>query len=139
VDFAAWHVAGGFAAVDSRGPTDLTDRPDSLYPELERRVTHGVRNHTRNPASVLVSLDEGWHYGLSLFEPFVSMEGTHGAARYLSSVGFLASNVERLPDWVRAEEVWPYLGLGDRPAPVDDFIDPCIDAGGRGDGDGRGP
>jgi hypothetical protein len=131
-DFAVWRVPGGFAAVDARGPTDLADRPDSLYPELERRVMQGVRNHTRHPASILVSLDEGWHYGLSLFEPFVSMEGTHGAARYLSSVGFLASNVDPPPDWVRAEDVWPYLGLGERPAPIEEFVDPCVEANERG-------
>jgi hypothetical protein len=127
-DFATWRVAGGFAAVDRKGPTDLSARPDSAYPELRRRVTDGVRDHTRHPASVLVSLDEGWHYGLSLFEPFVSMEGTHGAARYLSSVGFLASNVEPLPSWVRAEDVWPHLGLGERHPPIHEFTDPCSGA-----------
>jgi hypothetical protein len=125
VDFVAWRTAGGFAAADARGPTDLSDRPAAEYPELRRRVAEGVRNHSLHPASVFVSLADGWHYGLGLFEMFVTMEGTHGSARYDSSVGFLASNVDPTPAWVRAEEVYPWLGLQREPEPPHTFRDPC--------------
>lgn len=128
-DFAAWRVGEEFAAVDRSGPTDLRDRPEALYPELRRRVAEGVRNHTRHPASVFVSLEEERHYGLTLFEPFVSMEGTHGSARYLSSVGVVASNVDRTPAWLRAEEVHPYLGLEREAAPPHSFVEPCSNGG----------
>lgn len=126
VDFAAWRDGDGFSAVDARGPTDLRDRPAELYPELHRRLAEGVHNHTLHPASVFVSLHEEWHYGLSLFETFVSMQGTHGSARYLSSVGFLASNVDRTPPWVRAEEVHRWLGLELPATEPREFADPCV-------------
>jgi hypothetical protein len=126
-DFTAWRAGEGFAAADARGLTDLSDRPAEDYPELRRRVADGVRNHTIHPASVFVSLADGWHYGLGLFEAFVSMEGTHGSARYDSSVGFLASNVDRTPAWIHAEDVYPHLGLERDPAPPHPFQDPCAD------------
>lgn len=127
VDFAAWREGGGFAAVDARGRTDLADRAGSDYPNLLERVAEGVRNHTTHPASVFLSLEDGWHWGLRLFEPFVSLEGTHGSARYEQSVGFVASNVDRLPARLAAEEIYPWLGLSHPPAPEADFVDPCPD------------
>ncbi len=39
------------------------------------------------------------------------MKGTHGSATVDASVGFVASNVDRLPGTLRADELYPYLGL----------------------------
>jgi hypothetical protein len=48
------------------------------------------------------------------------MKGTHGSATFDASVGFVASNVDRLPGTLRAGDVYPYLALSrppETPAP----------------------
>jgi hypothetical protein len=40
-------------------------------------------------------------------------------------VGFVASNVDPLPETLRADEVYPYLGLARQPEPPRPFVDPC--------------
>ncbi|HJU87241.1 MAG TPA: alkaline phosphatase family protein [Gemmatimonadota bacterium] len=124
-DFAAWLDGDRVRSLDGAGSADPLNRPAETYPELRRRVAEGLRYPTPHPANVFVSLDPGWHYGLALFEPFVSLAGTHGSARYEQSVGFLASNVERTPAWLDAEDVYPHLGLGREPAEPPPFESPC--------------
>lgn len=124
-DFAVWLEGAAVAAVDAARSMDPLARPGDVYPDLRRRVETGLRYPTPHPANVFVSLAPGWHYGMGLFEPFVSLAGTHGAGTYRQSVGFVASNVDRLPTWLGAGEVYPWLGLS-RPA-VDPppFRPPC--------------
>jgi hypothetical protein len=124
-DFAAWLDGDRVRALDRVGSADPLDRPADAYPDLRRRVAEGLRYPTPHPANVLVSLDPGWHYGLALFEPFVSLAGTHGSARYEQSVGFLASNVSRTPPWLAASEVYPYLGFERLPVDPPAFEPPC--------------
>ena len=124
-DFAAWLEGGQVRAVDRDGSGDPLDRPSERYPDLRRRVGEGLRHPTPHPANVFVSLEAGWHYGLALFEPFVSLAGTHGAAVYEQSVGFLASNLERTPPWIDAADVYPYLALERRPSDPPPFSPPC--------------
>ena len=57
------------------------------------------------------------------------MKGTHGSATEGASVGFVASNVDRLPETLRAEDVYPYLGLSREPEPPHAFVDPCSGEG----------
>jgi len=57
------------------------------------------------------------------------MKGTHGSATADSTVGFVASNVDRLPETLRADEVYPYLGLSREPDPPRAFVDPCSSDG----------
>ena len=45
------------------------------------------------------------------------MKGTHGSARATSTLGFVASNTDRLPPTLRAEEVYPWFGLSREPEP----------------------
>lgn len=110
-DFAVWLEGDTTRAVEADGDATLRDRPSDEYPNLVERVHQALTNHTQRPASVLVSLNDGYHYGSRFFDGIVSIQGTHGSARYTSSVGFLASNVDRTPEWLPAEEVYPYLGL----------------------------
>ena len=91
----------------------------------------GLRYPTPHPANVFVSLAPGWHYGLRLFEPFVSLAGTHGAGTRRQSVGFLASNVDRTPDWLDAADVYPWLGLRREPVEPPAFAPPCAGQGNR--------
>lgn len=139
-DFAVWREGDRVRAVDAAGSADPLDRPGGEYPDLRRRVRAALlAPAVRHPASVIVSLEDGWHWGLELFEPFVSMEGTHGSARYTSSVGLLASNVDAVPAWVAADDARPYLGLPDRPDPFAPTPDPCGGpTGARGESIGAG-
>lgn len=127
-DFAVWRKAGAglevpseghaadtkslvIGAVDAKGSADPLDRPADEYPMLRERVRRALADHTRSPADVLVSLEDGWHHGSVLFDQLVDIVGTHGSARYTSSVGFLASNVDRTPAWIAAEDAYPWLGV----------------------------
>jgi hypothetical protein len=114
-DFAVWLGDDSMRAVDRSGDVELKDRPSDEYPNLVERVRQALTNHTQRPASVLVSLDDGYHYGSRFFDGIVKLQGTHGSARYTSSVGFFASNVDPTPEWLPAEEVYPYLGLARPP------------------------
>ena len=124
-DFAAWLDGGRVRALDAAGSADPLDRPAGTYPDLRRRVAEGLRYPTPHPANLFVSLDPGWHFGLALFEPFVSLAGTHGSARYEQSVGFLASNVARTQPWIDARDAYPHLGLDRDPATPPSFVPPC--------------
>jgi hypothetical protein len=125
VDFAFWRQGDGSGVVSADGRPDPLDRPDDEYPDLRRRVEQAARNHTAHPASVFVSLKDGWHHGSGLFDFLAGMKGTHGSARASSTVGFVASNVDRLPRTLRAEEVYPWFGLSREPEPPRPFVDPC--------------
>lgn len=114
-DFAVWRLGDTtrlrIGAVDAEGSADPLDRPPDEYPMLRERVRQALVDHVRNPADVLVSLRDGWHYGSPLFDRLVRIQGTHGSARYSSSVGFLASNVVPTPPWIPADQAYPWLGL----------------------------
>ena len=97
VDFAAWREGDEVRAVSGDGRPDPLDRPEDRYPDLRARVEQGLRSYVAHPASVIVSLEDGWHYGSGLFEALANMKGTHGSATEGASVGFVASNVDRLP------------------------------------------
>jgi hypothetical protein len=125
VDFAFWREGDGIAAVSADGRPDPLDRPEDEYPDLRRRVKQAARNHTAHPASVFVSLKDGWHYGSRMFDFLADMKGTHGSARATSTLGFVASNVDRLPGRLRADEVYPWFGLSLVPEPPRPFVDPC--------------
>jgi hypothetical protein len=129
VDFAAWREGDQVRALSGDGRSDPLDRPQDQYPDLRARVEKGLRDHVVHPASVIVSFADGWHYGSGLFEALANMKGTHGSATEGASVGFVASNVDRLPGTLRADEVYPWLGLSREPEPPRAFVDPC--SGGR--------
>jgi hypothetical protein len=125
-DFAVWreelppgavgtgHDAFSVGAVDAADSPDPLDRPFDTYPMLRERVRQAFADPPLNPAHVLVSLEDGWHYGSALFDRAVEIRGTHGSARGSSSVGFLASNVDRTPAWIAATDAFPWLGLDSR-------------------------
>jgi hypothetical protein len=129
VDFAAWREGDAVRAVSGDGRPDPLDRPQDRYPDLRARVEEGLRAYVVHPASVIVSLADGWHYGSGLFDALASMKGTHGSATEGASVGFVASNVDRLPETLRADEVYRYLGLSREPEPPRAFVDPCSGEG----------
>jgi hypothetical protein len=125
VDFAAWLEGDRLRAVSGDGGPEGLDRPADRYPDLKARVEEGLRSHVVHPANVIVSLKDGWHYGSGLFDAVADMKGTHGGATEGASVGFVASNVDLLPEALRAGDVYPYLGLARAREPPRPFVDPC--------------
>ena len=124
-DFAAWREGEHVRAVPRPGEPDPLDRPADRYPDLRARLQEGLRAYVVTPASVMVSLEDGWHYGSGLFDALAGMKGTHGSATEGASVGFVASNVDRLPETLRAGEVYAYLGLSREPEAPQKYLDPC--------------
>jgi hypothetical protein len=129
VDFAVWLEGNEVRAASGDGRPDPLERPDDRYPDLRARVAEGLRASVVDPASVIVSLADGWHYGSGLFNVLATMKGTHGGATFDATVGFVASNVDRLPATLRASEVYPYLGLSRPPERTAPFVDRCAPAG----------
>jgi hypothetical protein len=129
VDFVAWRNGDGVAAVSADGRADPLDRADAEYPDLRERVRVGLRSYAAHPASLIASLRDGWHYGSGLFDALARMKGTHGSATEGASVGLVASNTDRLPATLAADEVYPYLGLARAPEAPLPFADPCAQAG----------
>ena len=124
-DFAVWRQDGRVQVVSRRGD-DPRDRPEADYPDLRGRLERALPGAAvANPASVLVSLEDGWYYGSHLLDTFADIAGTHGNARSEASVGFLASNLEPTPSTLGAHEAWPYLGLARDPAAMTAITDPC--------------
>jgi hypothetical protein len=71
------------------------------YPVAPPRIVHGHRFATRNPAPILVSLDDRYRVGLgmmSITDRLFGLGGTHGALSATNSVGIAMSNVRDLPD-----------------------------------------
>jgi hypothetical protein len=125
VDFAAWLEGNEVRWAVGGGRPDPLDLPEDRYPDLRARVAEGLRDYVVDPASVMVSLADGWHYGSGLFDFLARMKGTHGSATFDASVGFVASNVDRLPGTLRAAEVYPYLGLRRPPETPAPAVDRC--------------
>ena len=125
VDFAAWLEGSEVRAASGDGRPDPLDLPEERYPDLRARVEEGLRGYVVDPASVMVSLADGWHYGSGLFDFLALMKGTHGSATFDASVGFVASNVDQLPATLRPAEVYAYLGLRRAPETPAPFVDRC--------------
>jgi hypothetical protein len=129
VDFAAWLEGNEMRWAFGNGRPDPLSLPQDRYPDLRARVAEGLRGHVVDPASVMVSLADGWHYGSGLFDALATMKGTHGSATFDASVGFVASNVDRLPGTLRADEVYPCLGLRRPPETPEPVVDRCAPPG----------
>jgi hypothetical protein len=79
-------------------PDALANLYQSLY---EPRVHH--------TADVLVSLHDGYYYGMSFFSRFVRLAATHGNALRASTSAFLMSTHRNFSTHVRASEAEPLL------------------------------
>ena len=98
--------ARGFATdADWYAQTAAHAYPDALanlYSSL-----HAPR--VRHTADVLVSLSDGYYYGMSFFSRFVRLMATHGNALRSSTHAFLMSTHRQFPAHVRADDAQPHL------------------------------
>lgn len=86
-------------ALDTAGYADaaawLRYTADHRYPVAVVRIVHGHTGATRNPAPLLVSLDDGYRVGLGMVSVANRMRplgGTHGALSATNAVGVILSN-----------------------------------------------
>ena len=102
------------AVVDSEGfAPDSAWREHTanhVYPDALANIfasLHAPRvGHT---ADVLISLQDGYYYGSSVFSRIVRLAATHGNALRSSTNAFMMSTHRELPDYVRAADAQPLL------------------------------
>ncbi|MGA9994325.1 MAG: alkaline phosphatase family protein [Pyrinomonadaceae bacterium] len=81
-----------------------------IYPDALSNLFNSLNTpRVRHNADVLVSMQDGYYYGASLFSRFVRIAATHGNALRASTSAFLMSTHRALPETVRAGEAQPLL------------------------------
>lgn len=80
--------AEGFASADSWFAATATHE----YANAIDAIYQGLTDHVINPANLLVSLKDGYHYGSPFFDRLVTMRSTHGNLRSTSMTGFFMRN-----------------------------------------------
>ena len=80
------------------------------YPDAPANLFNSLhRERVRHTADVLVSLSDGYYYGMSFFSRFVRLLATHGNALRSSTHAFMMSTHRRFPAHVRADDAQPHL------------------------------
>lgn len=92
-------------ALDADGYADAATwtryTASAAYPVAVVRIVHGHRSATRNPAPILVSLDDGFRVGLGMVSVANRMRplgGTHGALSATNATGVVMSTKVRPHD-----------------------------------------
>jgi hypothetical protein len=81
-----------------------------IYPDALANLYHSLHSpRVAHTADVLVSLKDGYYYGMSFFSRFVKLEATHGNALRASTSAFLMSTHRNFPFNVRACDAQPLL------------------------------
>jgi len=93
--------ANGF--VDDQVLFDATCQ--HLYPDAIPRLWRAFNGLMEYPPDVLVSFHEGYCFGASFFNNFITMKAVHGNLRPLSSSGFVLTTAGVLPGIVRMENL----------------------------------
>lgn len=82
---------------------------DHTYPDALNRVWHGMTALVKNPASIIISLKDGFVFGPLVFyvpKTFAKQTGgTHGGLHSSHSIGFFMSGFADAPSYLRASEV----------------------------------
>jgi len=82
---------------------------ETPYIDSLRRIVTGIRGVVRNPASVVVSFEPGYHYGSRVADAFVEVTGTHGSLRTGSALAFFMSTHVHAPRLVRSWDLLEYV------------------------------
>jgi hypothetical protein len=83
---------------------------EHCYPDALANLYHAMHSpRVAHTADVLLSLQDGYYYGMSFFSRFVTLAATHGNALRASTSAFLMSTHRAFPINVRASEAQPLL------------------------------
>lgn len=81
-----------------------------IYPDALANLFDALyAPRVRHTADILVSLDDGYYYGATVFSRLTRLAATHGNALRPSSSAFLMSTHRTFPAYVRASEARPFL------------------------------
>jgi hypothetical protein len=88
----------------------LAQTASHVYPDALANLYESLHTpRVRHTADVLLSFQDGYYFGSSLFSRFVRIAATHGNALRASSNAFLMSTHRTFPAHVRATEAQPLL------------------------------
>ncbi|MFQ5926444.1 MAG: alkaline phosphatase family protein [Terriglobia bacterium] len=89
----------------------LAATADHIYPDPLRRLWFAFEGLVEPPASVLVSLEDGYCTGSRLLDLFSLLRATHGNLRRAQSLAFAMSTADFLtpPRTLRARDLFPLL------------------------------
>ena len=77
-----------------------------IYPDPLRRLWNAFEGLIVQPASLIVSLQDGYYTGNTLLDIFAVLRTTHGNLRRAQSLGFAMSTAGRLPNHLRGSDFW---------------------------------
>lgn len=86
------------------------------FPAAVVRIVHGHRDATRNPAPILVSIDDRYRVGLgavSVANRLRPLGGTHGALSASNALGVILSNFQDTPDQLSTSVRMAFGGFDD--------------------------
>jgi hypothetical protein len=88
----------------------LVQTAHHVYPDALSNLYESIRGErVRHHADLLVSLQDGYYYGSSVFSRFVRLAATHGNALRASTSAFMMSTHRQLPAAIRASHAQPIL------------------------------
>jgi hypothetical protein len=79
------------------------------YPDALRRLWEGVTDHVIHPATVIVSLEDGYYEGSRILDLLAFLQSSHGNLRRSQSEGVLMTTRSDLPEVVRAADAWSLI------------------------------
>ncbi|MFQ5662402.1 MAG: hypothetical protein ACE5HL_01040 [Terriglobia bacterium] len=82
---------------------------EHIYPDPLRRLEFAFEENVAQPASVLVSLKDGYYVGSRLLDFFAWLRATHGNLGREQSLGFALTTAEPLPPFLRGDQLWTAL------------------------------
>lgn len=96
---------------------------EHIYPDPLRRLWMAFEGIVAQPASVIVSLKDGYYVGSRLLDLFAWLRATHGNLGREQSLAFVLTTAEPLPPFLRGMEFWDAVtgqgGLAAGPRPWD--------------------
>jgi len=94
----------GQGFIDDRALFDATIK--HIYPDPLRRIWRAFHGLVKEPADLIVCLDDGWVHGSKFFYTLLrGASSTHGSLNQINSTAFVITMLGELPEAMRCEEV----------------------------------
>lgn len=84
---------------------------DHIYPDPVRRLWLAFEENVAQPASVVLSLEDGYYVGSRVLDLFAILRATHGSLSREQSLSFVLTTGEPMPPVLRGEEFWEKIEL----------------------------
>jgi hypothetical protein len=103
--------AGGLLDVDAAAEAAAWAEATAAhhYPDPLRRMWRAFDANVQQPASVVVSFEDGYYFGSPVLDFFAVLRATHGNLGAAQSLAFALRTGEPLPAVLRGEELWSVL------------------------------